>query len=78
MYYGVSINEYRHEDVPSLKRLWAETFGDTPSLIDRFFELLPSMGTGLVAECGGELLGAAYVLVAELWRTEKPPSGCWK
>ena len=73
MYYGVSINEYQNEDVPSLKRLWAETFGDTPSLIDRFFELLPSMGTGLVAECGGELLGAAYVLVAELWRTEKPP-----
>lgn len=73
MYYAVNINEYRHEDIPSLKRLWTETFGDVPELVDRFFELLPSMGTGLVAESGGELLGAAYVLDAELWCPEKLP-----
>ena len=73
MYYAININEYRQDDIPSLKSLWAETFGDTPELIGRFFELLPSMGTGLVAESGGELLGAAYVLSAELWCPEKSP-----
>ena len=52
MYYAININEYRQEDIPSLKRLWTETFGDAPELVDRFFELLPSMGTGLVAESG--------------------------
>lgn len=73
MYYDVSIKEYRPEDISYLKQLWTETFGDAPELVDRFFELLPSMGTGLVAECGGELLGAAYVLCAELWRTNSFP-----
>ena len=73
MYYAININEYRQEDIPSLKRLWMETFGDAPELVDRFFELLPSMGTGLVAEADGELLGAAYLLDAELWSPEKPP-----
>ena len=54
MYYAININEYRQDDIPSLKRLWMETFGDAPELVDRFFELLPSMGTGLVAEADGE------------------------
>lgn len=44
MYYAININEYRQDDIPSLKRLWMETFGDAPELVDRFFELLPSMG----------------------------------
>ena len=73
MYYAININEYRQDDIPSLKRLWMETFGDAPELVDRFFELLPSMGTGLVAEADGELLGAAYLLDAEVWSPEKPP-----
>ena len=73
MYYAVNINKYRQEDIPPLTRLWTATFGDAPELVDRFFELLPSMGTGLVAEANGELLGAAYVLSAELWSSERPP-----
>ncbi len=73
MYYDLSISEYKPEDVPSLKALWIETFDDKPELVDRFFELLPSMGTGFVAECRGELLGCAYVLDAELWMPEKAP-----
>lgn len=60
------IHEYAKADIPSLKSLWFEAFGDEPSLVDSFFELLPSMGMGLVAEYSGELLGAAYVLYAEL------------
>lgn len=68
MYYNAEINEYRKEDIPSLKRLWTEVFGDDAALVDRFFELLPSMGTALVAECGGEIAGAAYILQSELWK----------
>ncbi len=66
MYYDLEITEYKSEDIPSLKRLWIETFHDEPKLVDRFFELLPSMGKGFVAESNGELFGAAYVLHAEL------------
>lgn len=65
------IREYTAKDIPDLNRLWQESFGDPPSLIDRFFELLPSMGTGLVAVHGREIIGAAYVLSAEL-SGEKP------
>ena len=67
------IRAYCPADIPELTALWTETFGDAPELVDRFFELLPSMGTGLVAEANGELLGAAYVLSAELWSPERPP-----
>ena len=66
MYYDLSISEYTAADIPSLKMLWVETFHDEPELVDRFFELLPSMGTGLIAESADEILGAAYVLNAEL------------
>lgn len=72
MYYDAEISEYTPDDVPALKTLWHEVFGDAPELIDRFFELLPSMGTGLTAKRGGELLGAAYILCSELWEA----SGC--
>ena len=67
MYYDVEINEYSPDDVPALTTLWREVFSDEASLIESFFELLPSMGTGLTAKSGGELLGAAYVLCSELW-----------
>lgn len=63
----MEINEYSPDDVPSLTTLWREVFGDEASVIESFFELLPSMGTGLTAKSGGELLGAAYVLCSELW-----------
>ena len=70
MYYDLEINEYKTEDIPSLKRLWIETFHDEPELVNRFFELLPSMGKGFVAKSSGEIFGAAYVLNAELRRTD--------
>lgn len=61
-----SIREYAPDDVGALKALWCSTFGDPPELVDSFFELLPSMGTGFVAELDGEVFGAAYVLDAFL------------
>lgn len=64
-----TINEYKKDDVPSLKALWTETFGDSAALVDKFFELLPSMGSGLVAERFGEIFGAAYIIETELWNS---------
>lgn len=60
------MREYRADDVDSLCSLWSNVFGDPVQLVKRFFELLPSMGTGFVAEFGGEVFGAAYVLDAFL------------
>ena len=47
------MHEYDKGDVPWLKSLWYDAFGDEPSLVNAFFELLPSMGTGIVAEFYG-------------------------
>lgn len=58
----VSIREYRVSDVPALIELWNEVFYDEKSLIKRFFELLPQLGCGYVAEAGGTVIGMAYVL----------------
>lgn len=67
------IHEYSEQDVPWLKSLWINAFGDAPELVDTFFELLPSMGVGLVAEFYGELFGAAYILNTELHSPGAPP-----
>ena len=75
MYSNYKISDCTPEDIPSLKALWQSSFDDPPELIDCFFELLPGMGVGLKAECGDELVGAVYILDAEMWipgrRTEK-------
>ena len=60
------IREYRSDDIGSLCSLWSNVFGDPVRLVERFFELLPSMGTGFAAEFGDEVFGAAYVLDAFL------------
>ena len=67
MYYDAGIREYTKTDVPMMKRLWIEVFGDEPQLVDRFFELLPSMGTALCAFSGDEFLGSVYLLQSEIW-----------
>lgn len=61
-----NIREYTRDDTAAMRSLWIDAFGDPAELIDRFFELLPSMGTGFVAELDGEIFGAAYVLDAFL------------
>ncbi|MCF0137762.1 MAG: GNAT family N-acetyltransferase [Oscillospiraceae bacterium] len=58
----VSIREYRETDVPVLTALWNEVFYDDIALIGRFFELLPKLGRGYVADVEGEIIGMAYVL----------------
>lgn len=71
MYYNAEIREYTAADIPHMKRMWIDVFGDDAALVDRFFELLPSMGTALCAVCEHELQGAAYLLNSELWENAK-------
>ena len=54
--------EYRPADVPALSLLWREVFGDPLSFTASFFALLPDMGSFVVAEEGGVLLGGAGIL----------------
>ena len=61
-YKGTLIREVQPRDVPALKQLWVDVFGDPASLVDRFLALLPEMGCGCVAERDGKLLGSAYLI----------------
>lgn len=57
-----TLREYRNEDIPALKKLWHEVFGDPESLVEKFLALLGQVGSGHLAEVNGELAGAAYLL----------------
>ena len=59
------IREYKGGDIPELKKLWKEVFNDRDEFIDGFFSLLPGIGSGVVAEEGGKLLGAAYAVCGQ-------------
>ena len=54
--------EIRPDDRKALVSLWVRVFGDAPELVEAFLDLLPEMGTGVMAEENGELLGAAYLV----------------
>ena len=60
-----TIREYALKDIPAMKKLWREVFGDPQTLIDDFFSRLPDMGTAVVAELEGGVFGAAYVIVGQ-------------
>ena len=59
---NVNYREYRPGDVPALSLLWRDVFGDSLRLIADFFALLPDMGSYVVAEEDGVLLGGAGIL----------------
>ena len=59
---NVIYREYRPGDVPALSLLWREVFGDPLSFTASFFALLPDMGSFVVAEADGVLLGGAGIL----------------
>ena len=59
---NVNYREYRPGDVPALSLLWRDVFGDSLRLIANFFALLPDMGSYVVAEEDGVLLGGAGIL----------------
>lgn len=56
------IREYRAGDIPALKAIWAECFGDPETMVEDFYRILPRMGFGLVAEHEGEVAGAAHMI----------------
>ena len=61
----IKINRIRFggkTDVPGLKRLWKESFGDEDVYIDRFFERLYRQDNVLLEEKDGMLLGASFFL----------------
>lgn len=59
------LREYKAPDIPALSRLWKRSFGDSQGFLDAFFAALPSMGSGLVAECDGVICGAAYTITEQ-------------
>ena len=58
------IREYRPGDRAALTALWRQVFGDPEAVVAAFFDALPQMGIGAVAEAEGRPAGAAYVLDA--------------
>lgn len=71
-----NIREYRHEDIPALIVLWQEIFGDTKHVVSEFFCILPGMGTCMVAELDGEIVGMTSVLTALELITDTKPVRC--
>lgn len=60
----IIIRPYAPSDIPALCDIWHFSFGDDVSLIEKFFELLPDMGKGFVAEKSGKTVGMLYMLDA--------------
>lgn len=72
-----TLREYLPVDIPVLTALWRGVFGDPDALIASFFDLLPGMGTCLVAEQSGRLAGMASVICAmELVSPPASPKRC--
>ena len=56
------LREYRAADVPAISLLWNRVFGDPLTLTAEFFALLPDMGSAVVAEADGKIVGSAGVI----------------
>lgn len=56
------IENPRLQDVPALRALWKQAFGDTDAFLDDFFVLAFSPERALVAKENGKVLGALYWL----------------
>ena len=59
------------EDIPALKALWQEAFGDEQQDIDLFFETVYPNATGFCAEDGGELVSMLFALPQTIVKEEK-------
>ena len=57
-----TLREYRAADVPAISLLWHRVFGDPLAMTAEFFALLPDMGSAVVAEAEGKIIGAASVV----------------
>lgn len=54
------IENPREQDVPALRALWQQAFGDTEAFLEDFFLLAFSHDRALVAKENGKVLGALY------------------
>lgn len=70
-----TLREYRAGDVPALSLLWRDVFGDPLGFTAAFYAMLPDMGSAVVAEAEGRLVGAAHVLngFELVGKKKKPP-----
>lgn len=66
----IIIRPYEPADIPALCDIWHCSFGDEMPLIEKFFELLPDMGKGFVAERDGKTAGMLYMLDASCGEKE--------
>lgn len=56
------IREYKMWDVPAMRKLWHEVFGDPEELTEIFYLMLPDMGSAVVATVEGKVVGMANVI----------------
>ncbi|MBQ2960342.1 MAG: GNAT family N-acetyltransferase [Oscillospiraceae bacterium] len=56
------IREYKIFDVPAMRRLWHEVFGDPEELTEIFYLMLPDMGSAVVAVEDKKIIGMANVI----------------
>ena len=57
------MTEFRHsqpEDIPQLRQLWKECFGDSDAFLDSFYTLAYSPARSLVLQRNDRILGVAY------------------
>ncbi len=62
----MNIKSPKPTDIPSLKNLWKEAFGDGDEFLNAFFEYAYSKDRALMAEEKGEILGVLYWFDCEL------------
>lgn len=61
------IENPRQQDIPALRTLWQQAFGDTDAFLDDFFSLAFAPERALVAKEQNEILGALYWLDCEAY-----------
>ncbi|MDD6189654.1 MAG: GNAT family N-acetyltransferase [Clostridiales bacterium] len=57
-----NIRQASADDIPELKKIWTDIFGDDGLILSAFFSELYSYATIFVAEDDKQLIGSAYVL----------------
>ena len=59
------------EDIPALREIWAEAFGDPQAEIDRFFEKIYPQALGFCAEEDGRAVSMLFALPQTIVKGEK-------
>ena len=62
----ISITHPDVRDIPVLEQLWMDVFGDSPELIEAFFDVFPPMVYGWIVCDWPEILTSAYLLHGNL------------